>query len=65
MILSTLLGDKKVLRLRKRPKETSSKAKTSREPFKSDVIKELLIPIVIDGYNYHMGAIDEFDYIIA
>jgi hypothetical protein len=41
MISSTISGDEKVLRLRKRPKETSSKAKTAREPFRDDVIKEL------------------------
>ncbi len=44
---STLLGNKRVLRLRKRPKETSSKAKTSREPFSGDVIKELF-----NSYSY-------------
>jgi hypothetical protein len=58
-------GDEKVLRLRKRPKETSSKAKTSRAPFGHDAIKELLIPAIADGYNYHMGAVNEFDHLIA
>ena len=65
MMLSIMSGDEKVLRLRKRPKETSSKAKTAREPFGSDAIKELLIPAVADGYNYHMGAVDEFDHLTA
>jgi hypothetical protein len=62
---STMSSDEKVLRLRKRPKETSSKAKTSRVPFGHDAIKELLIPAVADGYNYHMGAVDEFDHLTA
>jgi hypothetical protein len=66
LIMSSVLsGDKKVLRLRKRPKETSSKARTAREPFGSDATKELLIPLVVDGYNYHMGAVDEFDHLTA
>jgi hypothetical protein len=62
---SFTLGDKHVLWLRKRPKETSSKAKTIREPFGKEAIKVLLIPVIIDGYNYYMGAVDEFDYLIA
>ncbi len=65
MMSSVLSGDEKVLRPRKRPKETSSKAKTAREPFGNDVSKELLIPAVADGYNYHMGAVDEFDHLTA
>ena len=62
---SLILGDKRVTLLRKRPKETSSKAKTSRAPFGNDAIKELLIPLIVDGYNYHIGAVDEFDHLTA
>jgi hypothetical protein len=62
---SALSGNQRVVQLRKRPKETSSKAKTSREPFGSDLIKELSIPIAIDGYNYYIGTVDEFDYLTA
>jgi hypothetical protein len=62
---SAMSGDEKVLWLRKRPKETSSKAKTSRAPFGNEAIKELLIPAIVDGYNYHMGAVDEFDHLTA
>jgi hypothetical protein len=58
-------SDKKVLRLRKRPKETSFKAKTSRALFGNNATKELLILAIVDGYNYHMGAVDEFDHLIA
>jgi hypothetical protein len=65
MISSVLSGDKKVIWLRKRPKETSSKAKTAREPFGSEAVKELEIPAIIDGYNHHMGAIDEFNHLTA
>jgi hypothetical protein len=65
MMSSVMSGDEKVLRLRKRPKETSSKAKTARAPFGRDAVKELLIPAIVDGYNYHMGAVDEFDHLIA
>jgi hypothetical protein len=60
-----LSGNKRVSRLRKKPKETSSKAKTTRELFGNNVIKELSIPLIADGYNYHMGAVDEFDHLTA
>jgi hypothetical protein len=62
---SVLSSDQKVLRLRKRPKETSSKAKTSRVPFRNIATKELEIPAVANGYNYHMGAVDDFDHLTA
>lgn len=66
MMSSVLSGDQTVTRLRKRPKETSSKAKTARAPFRKDkVVKELPIPIVTDEYNYNMGAVDEFDHLTA
>jgi hypothetical protein len=65
MISSAMSSDEKVLRLRKRPKETSSKAKTAREPFRDNIIKELWIPAVIDSYNHSMGAVNEFNYLIA
>jgi hypothetical protein len=66
LIMSSVLsGDKQVVRLRRRPKETSSKAKTTRVPFGNQPTKELVIPAIIDSYNYHMGAVDEFDHLIA
>src|ERR1022692_1571249 len=60
---SVLSSNQRVTRLRKRPKETSSKAKTVRVPFESEAIKELSIPAIIDEYNYHMGAVNEFDHL--
>jgi hypothetical protein len=65
MMSSLLSGDKRVVRLRKRPKETSSKAKTVRIPFGKDAVKELSIPAIADRYNYHIGAVDDFDYLTA
>ena len=65
MMSSFMSGDERVIRLRKRPKETSSKAKTVRAPFGDQATKELSIPVITDGYNYHMGAVDEFDHLIA
>jgi hypothetical protein len=62
---SVLSSDKKVVRLRKRPKETSSKARTAREPFGNKAVKELKIPAIANGYNYHMSAVNEFDYLTA
>jgi hypothetical protein len=61
---SFLSGNERVIRKRKRPKETSSKAKTARAPFSDDeLVKELSIPAIADGYNYNMGAVDEFDHL--
>ncbi len=60
---SVFLGDNKVIRLRKRPKETSFKAKTSQVPFGEEAIKELSIPAIVDAYNYYIEAINEFDYL--
>jgi hypothetical protein len=65
MISSIILGDKRVIRLRKRLNETSFKAKTARVPFGKDSIKELSIPAIIDGYNYYIGAVNEFNHLIA
>jgi hypothetical protein len=62
---SFMSGDERVLRLRKRPKETSSKAKTVRVRFGNQATKVLSIPAIADGYNYHMGAVNEFDYLTA
>ncbi|PMD67016.1 uncharacterized protein K444DRAFT_473082, partial [Hyaloscypha bicolor E] len=62
---SFILGDKRVKRLRKRPKETSSKAKTIRKPFSKEPVKVLSIPIITDGYNYYIGVVNEFDYLTA
>jgi hypothetical protein len=57
MMSSVLSGDEQVKRFRKRPKETSSKAKTSRVPFGEEAIKELSIPVITDEYNHQMGAV--------
>jgi hypothetical protein len=66
MMSTVMSGDKKVLRWRKRPKETSSKAKTSRVPFKDgEAEKDLWIPEVADFYNHFMGAVDEFDHLTS
>jgi hypothetical protein len=65
MMSSLMSGDEKVTRLRKRPKESSSKAKTARVPFGKASEKELEIPAIADVYNYHMGAVDEFDHLTA
>jgi hypothetical protein len=62
---SFISGDERVLQLRKRPKETSSKAKTTQIPFGNQATKVLSIPVITDGYNYHMGAVDEFNHLIT
>lgn len=50
---------------RKRPKESSSKAKTSRIPFGNAATKKLFIPTLYDSYNYEMGAVDRHDQLVA
>jgi hypothetical protein len=54
-----------VIKLRKRLKETSFKAKTTRAPFNKDAIKELNILAIINSYNYYIRAINKFNYLIA
>jgi hypothetical protein len=65
MISSIILGDKRVIRLRKRLKETSFKVKTTQVPFSKDFIKELNILAIVNGYNYYIRAINEFNHLIA
>ena len=54
MILTTMDRKEIVLRERKYPKKTSSKAKTARVPFGNLPRKELPIPVVFDKYNFNM-----------
>jgi hypothetical protein len=65
MMSSFISSNERVLRLRKRPKETSSKAKTTRVPFGNQAIKILSIPVITDGYNYHIGVVNEFNHLTA
>ena len=34
-------------------------------PFGNQAIKVLSIPVIMDGYNYYMGAVYEFDHLPA
>ena len=54
MMSTTIDGEETVLRERKRPKKTLSKAKTARVPFGNLPKKELLIPIAFDKYNFNI-----------
>jgi hypothetical protein len=56
-----LNGEAKVSCARKRPKETSSKAKTARVPFIDQAKRWLEIPVLYDEYNHNMGAVAERD----
>jgi hypothetical protein len=62
---SILLSDERIVRLRRRPKETSFKAKTTRAPFSKEAIKELSILAIADRYNYYIRAINKFNYLVA
>lgn len=62
LIQSNVLdGEGAIERKRKRPKETSSKAKTSRKKFGKHATKVLEILLLYDKYNYNMGAVDQHD----
>lgn len=52
-------------RLRKRPRETSSKAKAARQPFGDDHEKILPIPALYNDYNYEMGRVDVGDQLAS
>ena len=54
MMSTTMDGNEIVLRERKRPKKTSSKAKTACIPFGNLPKKVLPIPVVFDKYNFNM-----------
>jgi hypothetical protein len=58
-------GKEKVTRLRKRPKKTSSKAKTARVPFGDQATKELEIPKIYDFYNHNILAVNVADQLAA
>ena len=52
-------GIEKVEKLRKRPSETSTSAKTARAPFRDHARKLLDIPEFNELYNHEMGAVNE------
>ncbi len=47
-----------ILRLRKRPKKTTSNTAITRKPFRDQSTKILFIPLFIDCYNQNMKGID-------
>jgi hypothetical protein len=64
--MSTVINrNKQVKRERKRPKETSSKAKTARVPFGDQSTKKLIIPRLYNGYNYNIRAVDKHNNITS
>jgi hypothetical protein len=62
---SVLSSDKRVVRLRKKLKETSFKAKTLRQPFNNKPKKELKIPAITDKYNYYISVVNKFNHLIS
>jgi hypothetical protein len=64
--MSTTINRKEtVLQDRKRPKTTSSKAKTSRVPFGNNPYKVLPILKVYNKYNFNMLQVNQFDHIAS
>ena len=54
-------GIETILQLRRRSAKTATNAKSSREVFRDELIKALLIPRFIDNYNHFIGAVDQAD----
>lgn len=57
--------DQTILRMRKRPKITSSNAAITRKPFGDQSIKMLSILTFIDDYNHYMGGVDQANQLRA
>ena len=57
--------DQTILRMRKRPKITSSNATITRKPFGDQSTKMLPIPTFIDDYNHYMGGVDQANQLRA
>ena len=55
--------DNWILRMRRRPKVSSTNAAIARPIFGDQVRKELVIPAAIDAYNHHMNGIDRANQI--
>jgi hypothetical protein len=58
-------GKEKVIRKRKRPRESSSKAKTARKPFGNKAEKKLPVPESYDAYNHNIGGVVQADQLKA
>jgi hypothetical protein len=56
-------GSQVTKKLRKRPLETSSSAKTSRVPFRGQARALLNIPAFNDDYNHGIGYVDEGNHL--
>ena len=54
MMSTTMDSSQTVETLRKRPKETLSKAETARIPFGNEPVKMLAIPVVFNKYNLNI-----------
>jgi hypothetical protein len=65
--MSTVIGGEgSVERQRRKPKSSSTSAKTARAPFGPDeYIKAMSIPLFYDLYNYNMNAVDRADQLAA
>ena len=51
----------RVLRDRRRPRETSTNSKKVREIFEGSSCKTIPIPTIVDDYNHNMGGVDVAD----
>lgn len=51
-------GHKTIIRPRRRPPKTATNARSSREVFGEQAVKQLSIPVFIDLYNHCMNGVD-------
>ena len=63
VLFATTVGYPKavIIRPRKKPTASRTRASKTRKLFGDDIVKDLPIPVLIDQYNHHMGAVDQFD----
>ena len=50
-----------IIRPHKKPSASRTGAPKTRKAFSDEVIKDMPIPMLIDQYNHHVGAVDQFD----
>ena len=63
VLFATTIGDLEavIIQPRKRPAASHTGAPKTRKAFGDEITKDMEIPVLINEYNHHMGAVDRFD----